>query len=331
MGEGIHKIFSWITKIATTGLLITGLATTAVAEKKEFGLWLEDLKVEALGKGISKPIVDEAFANVKFKAKIISYDRKQPEVTQTFKQYMANRLPKSLVNQGKARLRDHHALLTEIGELYGVQPRFVVALWGVETRFGKYTGGFNVVEALTTLAYDNRRADYFRGELMIALRILDEKHITVKNMKGSWAGAMGQAQFMPSSFINFSVDHDGDGKRDIWQTKADVFASAANYLSKSGWKYDETWGREVKAPANLDKSLVSLKVVHPMKFWQDLGIRKIDGTDLPSRQLMGSLVQPKGGNGQTYLVYNNYRTILKWNRSTYFAMSVGQLADKISR
>ncbi len=327
----MHKISSWIIKIATAGLLITGLATNAVAEKKEFGLWLLDLKAEALGKGISRPIVDEAFANVKFKAKIISYDRKQPEVTQTFKQYMANRLPKSLVNQGKARMRDHGALLTEVGNLYGVQPRFIVALWGVETRFGKYTGGFNVVEALTTLAYDNRRAEYFRGELMIALRILDEKHITVKNMKGSWAGAMGQAQFMPSSFINFSVDHNGDGKRDIWKTKADVFASAANYLSKSGWKSDQTWGREVKLPADFDTSLVSLKITHSMSYWQNLGVRKLGGADLPSRQLMGSLVQPKGGNGQTYLVYNNYKTILKWNRSTYFAMSVGQLADKISR
>ncbi|OUR77207.1 lytic transglycosylase [Alphaproteobacteria bacterium 46_93_T64] len=327
----MHKISGWITKFAGAGLLVAGLVTNATAEKREFGLWLQDVKIEALSKGIEKSIVDEAFANVKFKKKIISYDRKQPEVTQTFQQYMSKRLPKSLVDQGKARLRDHHEVLAEVSKIYGVQPRFIVALWGVETRFGKYTGGFNVVEALATLAYDNRRADYFRGELMIALRILNERHITPKNMKGSWAGAMGQAQFMPSSFVNFSVDHDGDGKRDIWKTKADVFASAANYLSKSGWKVDQTWGREVRVPKDFDLSLVDLKITRPMQYWQDLGVRKIDGSDLPSRQLKGSLVQPKGGSGQTYLVYNNYKTILKWNRSTYFAMSVGQLADKMAR
>ncbi len=306
-------------------------ATSAFAEKKEFGLWLEDLKSEALQNGIKKSIVEEAFANVKFKEKIISLDRKQPEVTQTFQQYMQNRLPRSLVNQGKARLKEHKAILDEVSKIYGVQPRFIVALWGVETRFGKYTGGFNVVEALTTLAYDNRRADYFRGELMTALQILNEGHISVKDMKGSWAGAMGQAQFMPSSFVNFSVDHDGDGKRDIWTTKADVFGSAANYLAKSGWQGDQTWGREVKLPAGFDESLIDLKNRQPMQYWQDLGVRKTDGSDLPTRQLLGSLVQPKGGNGQTFLVYNNYLTILKWNRSTYFAMSVGHLADKLAQ
>jgi membrane-bound lytic murein transglycosylase B len=179
------------------------------------------------------------------------------------------------------------------------------------------------------LAYDNRRAAYFRKELLLALKILDENHIALADMKGSWAGAMGQSQFMPSSFVNFAVDHDEDGRRDIWTTKADVFASAANYLSQSGWKYDQTWGREVRLPKDFDLSLVDLKIAKPMDEWETLGVTKADGSPLPSRQLVGSLVQPKGGNGQTFLVYNNYRTILKWNRSTYFAMSVGQLADLI--
>lgn len=323
------KILGKLTCLAGIVGVSLVFSQTAFAAKKPFGEWLVDLKAEALTKGISQPIIDDAFKNVKFKEKIISLDRKQPEVTQTFQQYMSKRLPKSLIDQGKARLRKHAAVLKEVEAKYGVQPRFVVALWGVETRFGKYTGGFNVVEALTTLAYDNRRADYFRGELMLALRILEEGHIVADSMKGSWAGAMGQAQFMPSSFINFAVDHDADGRRDIWTTKPDVFASAANYLSRSGWIGDQTWGREVKLPAGFDLSLVNLKVKKVMKDWQDLGVRRIDGADLPARQLMGSLVQPKGGNGQTYLVYNNYRTVLKWNRSTYFAMSVGQLADKL--
>ncbi|MBL4906007.1 MAG: lytic murein transglycosylase [Sneathiella sp.] len=323
------KILGKLTCLAIVASFAISSTNYAVAAKKPFGEWLIDLKAEARANGISQPIIDDAFKNVKFKEKIISLDRKQPEVTQTFQQYMSKRLPKSLINQGKARLQKHAAILKEVEKKYGVQPRFVVALWGVETRFGKYTGGFNVVEALTTLAYDNRRADYFRKELMIALQILEEKHITVGNMKGSWAGAMGQAQFMPSSFINFAVDHDEDGRRDIWTTKPDVFASAANYLAQSGWKGDQTWGREVKLNEGFDLSLISLKIQKPMQEWQDLGVRKTDGSALPARQLVGSLVQPKGGAGQTFLIYNNYRTILKWNYSTYFAMSVGQLADRL--
>ncbi|MEH6404959.1 MAG: lytic murein transglycosylase [Sneathiella sp.] len=323
------KYFRKIIALAVLTVFLGTNAGESFAAKKPFGEWLDDLKAEALSNGISQPIINEAFKNVKFKKKIVALDRKQPEVTQTFQQYMSKRLPKSLVDMGKANLRKHRVALEAVEKKYGVQPRFVVALWGVETRFGRYTGGFNVVEALSTLAYDNRRAAYFRKELMLALQILEEKHIQPKDMKGSWAGAMGQAQFMPSSFLNFAVDHDGDGRRDIWTTKPDVFASAANYLSKSGWRGDQTWGREVKIPAEFDLSQISLKIKKPMQEWQALGVRRMDGTDLPSRQLLGSLVQPKGGQGQTYLIYNNYRTILKWNYSTYFAMSVGQLADKL--
>lgn len=305
------------------------VANPVLAAKENFDVWLLKVKAEALTKGISQTTIDEAFANVKILERVVALDRKQPETTQTFQQYMEKRLPKSLVDAGKARLNENREILEEVGKKYGVQPRFIVALWGVETRYGKYTGGFSVIDALTTLSYDNRRAAYFRKELFLALKILEDDHISAADMKGSWAGAMGQSQFMPSSFVNFAEDHDEDGRTDIWTTKADVFASAANYLSKSGWKGDQTWGREVTLPNGFDSSLISLKVSKAMRAWQDLGVRKANGLDLPSRQLAGSLVQPKGGNGQTFLVYNNYRTILKWNRSTYFAMSVGQLADLI--
>ncbi|WP_202526144.1 lytic murein transglycosylase [Sneathiella litorea] len=311
------------------GMFVIAFSTPSFAAKEPFDQWLSKLKTEAQENGISQPTIDSAFANVKLIERVVKLDRKQPEVVQTFQEYMAQRLPKSLVDSGKAMLNQNRAILEEVGLKYGVQPRFIVALWGVETRYGNYTGGFSVIDALTTLAYDNRRAAYFRKELLIALQILDENHIALADMKGSWAGAMGQSQFMPSSFINFAVDYDEDGRRDIWTTKADVFASAANYLSKSGWKYDQTWGREVRLPKNFDTSLVDLKVAKPMREWEALGVTKTDGSPLPSRQLVGSLVQPKGGNGQTFLVYENYRTILKWNRSTYFAMSVGLLADLI--
>ena len=273
------------------GIFLTAIATPGFAAKEPFDQWLTKLKTEAREGGISQAILDSAFADVKLIEKVVKLDRKQPETVQTFQEYMAQRLPQSLVDSGKAMLNQNRAILEEVGREFGVQPRFIVALWGVETRYGKYTGGFD--------------------------------------MKGSWAGAMGQSQFMPSSFVNFAIDYDEDGRRDIWTTKADVFASAANYLSKSGWQGDQTWGREVTLPKNFDLSLIDLKIAKPMAEWEALGVRKIDGSALPSRQLVGSLVQPKGGNGQTFLVYNNYRTILKWNRSTYFAMSVGHLADLI--
>ena len=311
------------------GIFLVAISTPSFAAQEPFDQWLPKLKAEARENGISQATIDDAFANVKLIEKGVKLDRKQPEVVQTFQEYMAQRLPQSLIDSGKAMLNQNRTVLEEVGRKFGVQPRFIVALWGVETRYGKYTGGFSVIDALTTLAYDNRRAAYFRKELLLALKILDENHIALADMKGSWAGAMGQSQFMPSSFVNFAVDYDADGRRDIWTTKADVFASAANYLSRSGWKYDQTWGREVRLPKGFDLSLVDLKVAKPMSEWEALGVTKANGGPLPSRQLVGSLVQPKGGNGQTFLVYNNYRTILKWNRSTYFAMSVGQLADLI--
>ncbi len=311
------------------GIFLVAISTPSFAAQEPFDQWLPKLKAEARENGISQATIDDAFANVKLIEKVVKLDRKQPEVVQTFQEYMAQRLPQSLIDSGKAMLNQNRTVLEEVGRKFGVQPRFIVALWGVETRYGKYTGGFSVIDALTTLAYDNRRAAYFRKELLLALKILDENHIALADMKGSWAGAMGQSQFMPSSFVNFAVDYDADGRRDIWTTKADVFASAANYLSRSGWKYDQTWGREVRLPKGFDLSLVDLKVAKPMSEWEALGVTKANGGPLPSRQLVGSLVQPKGGNGQTFLVYNNYRTILKWNRSTYFAMSVGQLADLI--
>ncbi|WP_340151511.1 lytic murein transglycosylase [uncultured Sneathiella sp.] len=311
------------------GIFITAIASPGFAAKEPFDQWLAKLKTEAREGGVSQTTLDSAFADVQLIEKVVKLDRKQPEVVQTFQEYMAQRLPQSLIDSGKAMLNENRTILEKVGQEFGVQPRFIVALWGVETRYGKYTGGFSVIDALTTLAYDNRRAEYFRKELLLALKILDDNHIELADMKGSWAGAMGQSQFMPSSFVNFAVDYDEDGRRDIWTTKADVFASAANYLAKSGWQGDQTWGREVTLPKDFDLSLIDLKVAKPMAEWEALGVRKADGSALPSRQLMGSLVQPKGGNGQTFLIYDNYRTILKWNRSTYFAMSVGYLADLI--
>ena len=311
------------------GALLTGGAMAQDEGAESFAEWREGVRSEALDLGISPAIFDAAFSGIEPIPRIIELDRSQPETTITFAQYLERVVPDSRVAQGRKLLATHRALLEPIGREYGVPPRFIVALWGIETSFGKFLGGFPVIGALATLAHDGRRSAYFRQELLEALRILEDGHITPDAMVGSWAGAMGQSQFMPSSFVRYAVDHDGDGKRDIWGTHADVFASAANYLAQAGWREGETWGRQVRLPAGFDPALADLKVKKTLAEWQKLGLRRANGADLPQAAMSGSVVMPGGEEGPAYLVYDNYRTIMRWNRSFYFATSVGLLADRI--
>ncbi|MFU8819676.1 MAG: lytic murein transglycosylase [Desulfurivibrio sp.] len=297
-----------------------------------FNEWLQELRVEALQRGIRAETLDAALTGVEPIPRVIELDQQQPEFTLTFQQYRDRVVPQSRIEMGRKRLADHHELLTEIGKKFGVQPRFIVALWGIETDFGRITGGFPVIASLATLAHDGRRSAYFRRELFNALQILDEGHITPDKMRGSWAGAMGQSQFMPSSFLNFAVDYDGDGRRDIWQTQADVFASAANYLARSGWRDDQTWGRAVRLPAGFNRDLTGLETRKPIGQWQALGVRQPDGAALPARQLSASIIIPDPENSPelAFMVYENFRTTLKWNRSNNFALAVGLLSDAIA-
>lgn len=310
--------------------LALGASASAQVEDAGFARWLEELRAEALERGIRAEILDRALAYVAPIPRVLELDRQQPEFTLTFQEYLDRVVPPSRVDAGRARLEENRALLEEVQSHYGVQPRFIVALWGIESDFGRHAGAFRIIPALATLAYDGRRSAYFRKELFNALAILDAGHVAPEEMVGSWAGAMGQNQFMPSSFVNFAVDFDGDGRRDIWTTRADVFASAANYLARSGWRGDQTWGREVRLPQGFDAGLSGLEVRKPLDEWQRLGVRRADGLDLPTRRLEASLVLPAGEGGPAYLVYDNFSTILKWNRSTFFALAVGYLADRIA-
>ena len=309
-------------------LTILTFAAPGLAQP-DFAAWLKELRAEAVRKGISQATLDAALSGIEPIPRIIELDRKQPEFTLTFAQYLQRVVPASRVAKGRQKFAENREILTAVGRKYGVQPRFIVAFWGIETDYGRVTGGFLVVPALATLAFDGRRSAYFRKELFHALKIIDEGHISAKKMVGSWAGAMGQAQFMPSSFKGYAVDHDGDGRKDIWTTRADVFASAANYLSRYGWRGDERWGREVRPPSGFDASLQGLKVKKPISDWAALGVTLPDGTPLPGKDMQASLILPGGKGGPAYLVYNNYRVILKWNRSHYFAIAVGRLADQI--
>ncbi len=330
-----------VSRVIGAGLILAGTVCCAMAQapapaepeepKVAFDVWLADFRKEAVAKGITEETFDAALSTAHPISRIIELDRNQPEFKLTFRQYLTRTVPKSRVETGRRLLRENKEILEKVSAKFNVQPRFLVAFWGIESDFGRITGGFSVPHALATLAYDGRRAQFFRDELMNALQILDEKHITSSQMKGSWAGAMGQTQFMPSSFLRFAVDFNQDGRRDIWQTRGDVFASAANYLSSSGWQGDQTWGRAVTLPADFDASLISLDVQKDLGEWQDLGVRRFDGTDLPVADLKASLVSPGDDNTDVFIVYDNYRTTLKWNRSTYFALAVGHLADRIGQ
>ncbi len=321
------------------GLLACFLTTSAwaaddkpevVFDMAKWQVWLDGVREEARGRGIDEPILDQALSGIEPIKRVIELDRRQPEFTLTFQQYIDRVVPASRVQKGRAVFAENRAILEEVGAKIGVQPRFIVALWGIETDFGRVTGGFNVINALATLAFDGRRSTYFRKQLFDALHILDERHIAPQDMMGSWAGAMGQAQFMPSSFVNFAIDYDGDGRRDIWTTRADVFGSAANYLKRVGWQDDQTWGREVRLPNGFDSALADKDVLKPTGEWQALGVRRIDGGDLPARQLRAQIVLPDGPGGRSFMVYDNYRATLRWNRSHYFALAVGLLSDRIA-
>ena len=323
--------FDVLRRVVSASLAISLLCVAGSEESlaQDFSKWIKELRAEASSKGIRSATLDAALKGIKLIPRVVELDRKQPEFTLTFRQYMDRVVPQGRVDKGRKKLKENRALLKEIGGKYGVPPRFVVAFWGVETDFGRVSGGFPVIPALVTLAYDGRRSTYFRGELMNALKIIDGGHIGVRAMMGSWAGAMGQPQFMPSSFLNFAVDYDGDGRTDIWNTVADVFASAANYLARSGWKKDQTWGRPVRLPEGFDVTQAGLGSRKRIGEWQSLGVRRADGTDLPTRDLKASVVLTEGPGSAAYLVYDNYRTILKWNRSNFFAIAVGSLADRI--
>ncbi len=301
----------------------------APAPDPAFTAWVSELRKEALGKGISDATLDSALTGIAPIERIIELDRRQPEFTQTFWRYLDLRVNENRITRGKALLVQHAELLKAVEEKYKVQPRFLVAFWGLESNFGDHFGGYPVVQAVATLAYDPRRSRFFRSQLLDALRILDRGDITAGKMRGSWAGAMGHLQFIPSTFVRYAVDEDGDGRRDIWNSLPDVFGSAANYLSRIGWRGGETWGREVRLPEGFDVQLASLRTKKSLDEWQALGIRTMDGEPLPEKDIVGSIVLPQGHQGPAFIVYNNFRRILNWNRSILYAVSVGHLADRL--
>ena len=320
------------------------LSGSVVAKTQaEFQTYLSDLKQEAIEKGYDSKLIDDAFATASYKEKVVSADKNQPEVKETLETYLPKRVPQWKIDRARKLYAENKDVLEQVAKEFGVQARFIVALWGLESNFGTIQGGHNVISSLVTLAFDGRREALYKRQLWAALDILKSGHITLDKFKGSWAGAMGQTQFMPTSFNAYAVDYNNDGRKDIWTTKEDAFASIANYLKQEGWNDSLTWGRQVKLPENFDSKYVLKRGTKTRKQWleywndsersladwQALGVRKADGSDLPNVDVRAALVMPDDLNGRMYLAYDNYKVFMHWNRSYYFATSVGYLSDRI--
>ncbi len=312
-------------------LMFTATSSVFAAGESDFNAYVKSLKNEALEQGFSSTLLDRAFNDITFRPTAVKADKNQPEKKITLDDYIVSRVPDWKAEQAVQKYLSNRALLDKIGEEYGVQPRFIVALWGNESNFGKIQGSYSVLSALASLAYEGRREALFKKNFFAALTILDQGHIPIDSFKGSWAGALGQTQFMPLSFLTYAVDYDGDGKKDIWGTPADVFASIANYLSSEGWDDSGTWGRQVRLTQDVPISGLSKENMRPLSYWQEHGVRRFDGSDLPKVDVKASLIMPDGESGRIYLVYNNFHTLMKWNRSSYFGVSVGYLSERIKR
>ena len=314
--------------IACLAFIAAAPPAPAAEPAAPFGEWLKGLRAEARSKGLSDEFLDKALAGVQPIGRVIELDRRQPEFTLTFWKYLDNNVNDLRIRKGQALLAKHQDVLNKTAERFGVQPRFIVAFWGLETNYGEFFGSFPLVGALATLAHDPRRSGFFREQLLAALSIMARGDVPVTTT-GSWAGAMGNFQFIPTTYRDFAVDADGDGRRDLWSSYPDMFASAANYLARSGWRKNWSWGREVRLPEGFSLEHAGLNVRKSIAEWKRLGVRRTDGSELPDEQTDASVVLPAGYDGPTFLIYQNYRAILRWNRSLLYAVAVGHLADRL--
>lgn len=295
----------------------------------DFSVWLDQFRQEALAAGISQTTLDAALGGIQPLPEVLALDQRQPEFFDTFLNYLDKRVSPRRLEQGWAVLIEHQALLDAVQARYGVPASVLVAFWGLETNYGGYLGNHLVPAALATLAFDPRRSGFFRGELLQSLRIIEVGHVAAADMKGSWAGAMGQVQFMPSTYLRHAVDGDGDGRKDLWASLPDALNSAANYLRELGWRPGELWGREVRLPEGFDWELARPGVKKRVDEWAALGVLRADGSTLPDSDMLGAIVLPQGHAGPAFLVYRNFEVIMGWNRSLKYALAVGHLSDRL--
>jgi len=319
------------------GKVPNAATTDATAEQQaaepaatlDFDSWLAGFRREARAEGIGEATLSRALDGLRYRPRVIELDRAQPEFVRPIWDYLDTAVSASRVTNGRQRLHNHRGTAREMARRYGVPAEVIVAIWGIESNYGSNFGDFSTLEALATLAYDGRRRAFARGELLAALRILEAGDISPERMQGSWAGAMGHTQFIPSSFEAYAVDGDGDGRRDIWGSIPDVMASTAHYLDRAGWQAGQPWGVEVRLPDGFDYAETELSIRRPSRAWAERGVRSLDGEPLPDLAA-ASVIVPAGAQGPAFLVGANFRAILRYNNATSYALAVGTLADEIA-
>jgi len=305
-------------------------ATQQAMFHKQFDEWLVSFRREALEAGIKPAVFDSSMKGLQPDERIIAADRSQPEFTRPVWEYLNSSISDKRVREGQQLLVQHRALLDRIETTYGVEREVVIAIWGLESNYGSNMGSHSVLRSLATLAYDGRRREYGHSQLIAALRIIQNGDITAAQMKGSWAGAMGHTQFIPTTYLAQAVDMDGDGKRDIWNSRADALGSTAHYLKSSGWERGRSWGYEVRLPEGFEYADADMSVSKTLGEWRALGVKPISGNApaAPDAAAKASIFLPAGYRGPAFLVFKNFRVVLAYNASTSYSLAVNLLADR---
>ncbi len=311
-------------------LCLVILCSTPIQAEQGFELWKKQFAQEAVHQNVSLDVIENYVPQMVYLPQVIELDRKQPEFKLSFSNYIKRMVTAERVHKGQRLLKEKNEILSKVQAKYGVPPAYLLAFWGLETNFGQTKGKTDVLSALATLSYDERRSSFFTEQLIAALKILQKEK--VNSPKGSWAGAFGHFQFMPTTFFQYAVDADGDGQRDIVNSFPDALASAANYLSRMGWNKNLIWGREVELPPDFWNTTFDKTETYPLSFWKEQGILRMDGKEYQPDELniLAHLVLPSGSKGPVFLVYRNFEVIKRWNRSDFYALAIGILADKIA-
>ena len=303
--------------------------TNATIADENFNQCKINLAERAKTAGFSHYITKTVIDNISPIKRVISLDKKQPEFTQTFEQYIKARVTNYHVRVGREKLKQNKVLFDKLEKEYGIPRQYLVSFWGLETVFGKHKGKMSVLNSLATLACDQRRSEFFTLELLNLFTLIESEQVSVDQLQGSWAGAMGHMQFMPTAFLKYAVDGDNDGKVDIWQSEVDALTTAANYLNQIGWQSKERWGREIKLPKNFAFNKVEFDKYYPLNYFQQLGVQQTNQQALPSYDIQAELYLPSGHKGPAFLLYPNFNVIMTWNLSKSYALSVGALANKL--
>ncbi|NMH59999.1 lytic murein transglycosylase [Alteromonas ponticola] len=313
-------------KVVAMTTVAFSFSSLATPEFNECKLKLRD---QAKQSGVSPQVADNVFDKLVYQPRVIELDRSQPEFVQTFPNYFGKRVTDWRVEKGQQMYAEHKTLLDSLNSKYGIPPHYLIAFWGLETNFGSYKGKMPVLDSLATLACDPRRSEFFTQELITAVKLLERESLDQEKMVGSWAGAMGHTQFMPSAYARYAIDGDNDGRVDLWESEQDALTSAANFLAELGWQPGFRWGREIQLPQNFDYDLAGYSNRRTLTEWHELGVTKANGKPLGEDDVQAYVVVPAGYQGPAFIAYPNFRVIMRWNNSEFYAIAVGHLADRI--